>query len=79
MDVFNVFLYGEIDDEIYMQLPQGFVSQWEMVCWLTKSLYHLKQAPRQWNSELTEALLKLKFPHSQHDHSLLLTKKKKGS
>lgn len=48
MDVFNAF-QGDLQDEIYMQLSQGFVNQWEKVCRLTKSLYGLKQAPRQWN------------------------------
>ncbi|XP_015165801.1 uncharacterized protein [Solanum tuberosum] len=78
MDVFNAFLHGELDDEIYMQLPQGFVSQREKVCRLTKSLYGLKQAPRQWNHKLIEALLKLKFQQSQHDHSLFINKAEEG-
>jgi len=68
MDVFNAFLHSELDDEIYMQLPQGFVSEGEKVCRLTKSLYGLKQALTQWNHKLTKALLKLKFQQSQHDH-----------
>ncbi|XP_055812079.1 uncharacterized protein LOC129881995 [Solanum dulcamara] len=61
MDVFNAFLHGDLEDEIYMQLPQGFVNQGENICRLTKSLYGLKQAPRQWNHKLTEALISLKF------------------
>nr|AAA03501.1 reverse transcriptase [Solanum tuberosum=potatoes, cv. Desiree, Peptide Transposon Partial, 74 aa] [Solanum tuberosum] len=64
----------DLDDEIYMQLPKGFVCQGEKVCRLTKSLYGLKQAPRQWNHKLTEALLKLKFQQSQHDRSLFINK-----
>ena len=64
MDVFNAFLQGDLDDEIYMQLPQRFVGQGEKVCRLTKSLYGLKQAPRQWNQKLTEALSNLKFKQS---------------
>lgn len=46
MDVFNAFQHSELDDVIYMKLPQGFVSQGEKVCWLAKSLYGLKQAPK---------------------------------
>lgn len=44
MDVFNTFLQSDLEDEIYMQLPQGFVSKKEKVCRLTKSLYGLKQS-----------------------------------
>lgn len=46
MDVFNAFMQGDLEDEIYMHLPQGFVSQGEKVCRLTKSLYGLKHDPR---------------------------------
>jgi len=79
MDVFNAFLHGDLEDEIYMQLPQGFVSQGEKVCRLTKSLYGLKQAPRQWNHKLTEALIELRFKQSQYDHSLFINKSEAGT
>nr|XP_016481634.1 PREDICTED: uncharacterized mitochondrial protein AtMg00810-like [Nicotiana tabacum] len=42
------------------------------VCRLLKSLYGLKQTPRQWNAKLSEALLKFGFMQSQHDHSLFI-------
>ncbi|KAE8733140.1 hypothetical protein F3Y22_tig00001478pilonHSYRG00086 [Hibiscus syriacus] len=58
MDVYNAFLQGNFLEEVYMQLPQGFCSQGEnMVCRLQKSIYGLKQASRQWNMRLTEALV----------------------
>lgn len=65
MDVYNAFLQGDLTDEIYMDMPQGFVSQEEnMVCRLTKSLYGLKQATIQWNAKLTRALIKSQFQQS---------------
>ena len=50
MDLKTTFLHGDLDKEIYMQQPEGFVvpGKEHMVCKITRSLYGLKQAPRQW-------------------------------
>jgi len=79
MDVYNAFLNGDLTDEIYMDLPQGFASQGEnKVCRLVKSLYGLKQAPRQWNTKLSEALVRFGFVQSQYDPSLYVKKTTEG-
>ena len=48
MDVKISFLNDELNDEIYMEQPKGFIvpSQEKKVCRLVKSLYGLKQAPK---------------------------------
>ena len=50
LDVKTAFLYDDLKEEIYMSQPMGFkISGKEnIVCKLKKSLYELKQSPRQW-------------------------------
>jgi len=47
-DVPTAFLYAPVEEDIYMELPEGF-RQPGVVCKLLKSLYGLKQAPRNWD------------------------------
>ena len=48
MDVKTIFLNDELEEEVYMDQPEGFVvpEQEDKVCKLDKSLYGLKQAPK---------------------------------
>ncbi|KAA8915354.1 hypothetical protein TRICI_002503 [Trichomonascus ciferrii] len=63
MDVDTAFLNGELDEEIYMELPKGFGfdKESEKVCRLKKSLYGLKQAPLYWYTVVKKALMDMGF------------------
>ncbi|GKC53064.1 zinc finger, CCHC-type containing protein [Tanacetum coccineum] len=59
MDVKITFLDGDLDEEVYMNQPQGFImpSNENKVCKLIKYLYGLKQAPKQWHQKFDEVVL----------------------
>ena len=69
MDVKTAFLYGEVDEEIYVELPPGFESGGK-VCRLRKALYGLKQSPRIWSKTLEEYLATLNFKPTTSDPSI---------
>nr|GEY99421.1 retrovirus-related Pol polyprotein from transposon TNT 1-94 [Tanacetum cinerariifolium]GEZ28505.1 retrovirus-related Pol polyprotein from transposon TNT 1-94 [Tanacetum cinerariifolium] len=52
LDINNTFLHGDLHEEVYMSVPQGYTKKLppNIVCRPTKSLYGLKRANRQWNS-----------------------------
>ncbi|GKC68221.1 ribonuclease H-like domain-containing protein [Tanacetum coccineum] len=77
LDVNNAFLYGDLEEVVYMKPPEGYFPSGNKVCRLKKSLYGLEQAPRQWNAILTSTLIENGFSQSKSDYSLY-TKSDKG-
>ncbi|KAJ0824197.1 putative RNA-directed DNA polymerase [Helianthus annuus] len=78
LDINNAFLYGTINEDVYMCLPEGYYSSDETrVCKLVKSLYGLKQAPRKWNERLNGVLIDYGFVQSKCDHSMYVLSKNK--
>ncbi|CAI7736383.1 unnamed protein product [Closterium sp. NIES-54] len=76
MDVKTAFLYGVVDEEIYMKQPEGYHDGSGRVCRVNKAIYGLKQAPRCWYARLVEALEALGFKVSGCDESLFTTEGK---
>nr|CAE02415.2 OSJNBa0095E20.2 [Oryza sativa Japonica Group] len=69
MDVKTAFLNGELEEEIYMDQPDGYVleGQEEMVYKLLKSLYGPKQAPKQWHEKFDNTLTSVGFVVNEAD------------
>jgi hypothetical protein len=69
MDVKTTFLNGELEKEIYMTEPDGFVvkGQEDKMCKLSKSLYDLKQALKQWHEKFDVTLISAGFSVNEVD------------
>ena len=80
MDVKTSFLNGELDEEIYMDQPIGFVTkgQEHKVCKLKRSIYGLKQSSRQRYLRFHRAILSNGFTMIKEDHCVYI-KRSKGS
>lgn len=66
-DVKTAFLYGELSEEIYMEVPEGVKVESSKVCKLNKSLYGLKQSARYWNKKFSSFLVTYGFQPCQSD------------
>jgi len=77
MDVVTAFLYGFLDELVYVEQPHGFVTDPDLVCRLKKALYGLKQAPRVWSAMIRSFLNKLGFHETESDKSLFVSEDKR--
>ncbi|GJT57972.1 retrovirus-related pol polyprotein from transposon TNT 1-94 [Tanacetum coccineum] len=78
MDVKSAFLYGKIDEEVYVSQPPGFQDPKypKKVYKVVKALYGLHQAPRAWYATLSTFLLKNGYRRGTIDKTLFLKKDK---
>ena len=76
LDVKSAFLNGEIEEEIYVHQPKGFIEKGkeDYVLRLKKALYGLKQAPRAWNYKLNCILKSMGFIITVSDQAVYLLK-----
>lgn len=72
LDVKNAFLNGDLEEEVFMDLPPGFEGKGgkEKVCKLKKSLYGLKQSPRAWFERFGKVIKSHGYSQGQADHTM---------
>ena len=59
MDVKTAFLHGNLEEKIFLEQPKGYRQPGteNLICKLKKSLYRLKQSPRQWNKRFDSYMI----------------------
>ena len=74
LDVRNAYLYGELDEEIYMEQPEGFrePGKEDFVCRLRHALYRLKQAGLTWWRALKQSMEELGFVSLSSDAGVFI-------
>jgi Reverse transcriptase (RNA-dependent DNA polymerase) len=72
LDVKNIFLHGNLMEEVYMEIPPGFGTAQTVgkVCKLKKSLYGLKQSPRPWFDRFKNVIISLDYQQINADHTI---------
>ncbi|KAG8479138.1 hypothetical protein CXB51_029778 [Gossypium anomalum] len=81
LDVKTAFLHGKLEEDIYMQQPEDFTisKKEDYVCLLKKSLYGLKQSPRQWYKRFDSFMTFHDFKRSSFDSCVYFKKNSDGS
>lgn len=72
LDVTTAFLYGELEETVYLKTPEGVTISEGKVIKLNKSLYGLKQSPKCWNIRFHKFISKLGFIRTTSDYCLYL-------
>ena len=81
LDVKSAFLYGKLDEEIYMEQPSGFIIKGKehLVLRLLRAIYGLKQAARAWWTELDRSLKEFGFKRLYVDAGIFVAQHPDGT
>ena len=79
MDVKTAFLNGELEEEIYMEFPEGVVEEQKSghACRLIKAIYGLRQSPRAWYQKIHTFFVNPEFLRSTQDYRLYINYQRK--
>jgi len=79
MDVKTAFLHSELEEIVFMHIPEGLhgevvstSSEPPLVCQLKKSIYGLKQSPRAWYGKINKFFIDHGFQRSEQDHTVYI-------
>jgi len=79
LNVKNAFLYGNLQEEVYMEQPSGYIAQGRIkVCHLKNAIYGLKQSPRAWFEKFSLTISIIRFCWCHLDHSIFVRRTKAG-
>lgn len=73
-DVKTAFLNGKLNEEVYIEQPEGYEDNTDRVCRLNRSLYGLKQSPRVWNEKFNEFMVENRFRSIPEDTCVFIRK-----
>jgi hypothetical protein len=81
LDVKTTFIHGDLEEEIYMQHPQGYEVKGKenLVCNLNKRLYGLNKPPRQWYLKFDEFMTTQGYSRCYSDHCVYFKRLENGS
>jgi hypothetical protein len=76
LDVKTAFFHGDLEEEIYIEQLDGFKAKGKenLICRLKKSLYRLKQAPKQWYKKFESFMTDHGYNKTTVDHSVFVKK-----
>ena len=72
MDVKSSFLHGDLEEDIYMRKNEGYIEDSSLVCKLSKSLYEIKQSPREWYAKMDSFLMSQNFERCRYGYNVYM-------